>query len=343
MQLQTARWSEEEITIENQCTVDMGRCAAVSRSLQENMGGTASVHERYVWVEVPLPWEYDVKQSRHFPAGLMELHREMGENGIRFNLLACASEQPSTPPGHRRVLFFLRPAGPFAAFERQEYVVPEEMIGTLIQAVCAEKGAAEPFESYKLADSGTLDLFVCTHGSHDVCCGKDGYPFYAELKDRYSGRERAVRVWRASHFGGHRLAPTMIEFPRGRYWGHMTVQAADVLLSATGEVQQLYSHYRGWAGLMAYEQRVEREIWLHEGWPWQEYLKTGYTAEPQEDGGVQVRIDYQSVNGAVTGSYEAVVRETGHVDIIGCDFNAPRAYKQFAVENLKKLQPQQDT
>ncbi|MEM9003873.1 MAG: sucrase ferredoxin, partial [Cyanobacteria bacterium P01_F01_bin.86] len=86
-----------------------------------------------------------------------------------------------------------------------------------------------------------------------------------------------LRVWRCSHFGGHQFAPTLIDLPEGRYWGHVEPAMLDRLVYRNGTVTELRSHYRGWAGLSKFEQVAEREIWMQEGWDWLTRHKSGKT------------------------------------------------------------------
>ena len=57
-------------------------------------------------------------------------------------------------------------------------------------------------------EAGARDILVCTHGARDACCGKFGYGFYVEMRGLAAVRGDGVRVWRTSHLGGHRFAPT---------------------------------------------------------------------------------------------------------------------------------------
>ena len=100
------------------------------------------------------------------------------------------------------------------------------------------------------------------------------------MRERYASE--TLRVWRCSHFGGHRFAPTLIDFPQGRSWGHLEPEILDLLIEQKGDVTDLYRFYRGWAGLSQLEQIAEREIWMQEGWDWLKYPKTSQVLETDE-------------------------------------------------------------
>ena len=77
-------------------------------------------------------------------------------------------------------------------------------------------------------------LPFCTHGTVDVACARFGYPLYRYLRDGFGGEEGGVRVWRASHFGGHVFAPTLIDLPSGLYWAYVTPAQARPLIERSG-------------------------------------------------------------------------------------------------------------
>ncbi|HEV2744108.1 MAG TPA: sucrase ferredoxin, partial [Rubrobacter sp.] len=207
--------------------------------------------------------------------------------------------------GHTRVLFLRRSEGPFSAYEKVDLLVPD---GELVAAVGAllEGSGLGRFGRYRQETDHVRDLLVCTHGSRDVCCGKFGYPVYDLLRRRHASPGK-LRVWRTSHTGGHRFAPTMIDYPEGRLWGHLEPWAVERLAARRGPVSDLGAFYRGWAGLRSpAEQAAEREVFAREGWAWTGYLKEGSVLN-SGGGRTEVRIAYRGADGAVSGAYEATV------------------------------------
>ncbi|GGA35598.1 hypothetical protein CYANOKiyG1_53310 [Okeania sp. KiyG1] len=115
-------------------------------------------------------------------------------------------------------------------------------------------------------------MLVCTHGSHDKCCAKYGNPFYTQAKKTISELGvKNTRIWKASHFGGHRFAPTMIDFPDGRYYGLLDGESFKSILLRTGNIKLLGGVYRGWGILPTCIQALERELMFHHGWEWFKY------------------------------------------------------------------------
>lgn len=331
---------------------DISMCSLVSQAANEDPGGTAAAISCYVFLEVALPWKSDVVLSAHFPEGLGADLNRLAAQGYKFKTLAYTSDTFHSPLGFCRVMFYNKPSSSFARFDKLEYVVPTEDIGGLIQAVLASVYPAVPavgqdpqlertlhdFERYAAYEGPNVrDMFVCTHGSHDACCGKFGYAAYHELDQLHAARsDGKLRAWRVSHIGGHRLAPTLIDFPEGRYWGHLTSEVIQAIVGRQGPTDVLKPYIRGWGGLTSPEQLVEREIMALEGWSWTTYERSG-VSHPQSDGTVKVRIDYNSSDQTVSGTYAAVVREMASVEISGCEYEAPRAYPQYEVTDFHKI------
>ncbi len=131
------------------------------------------------------------------------------------------------------------------------------------------------------------ELFVCTHAGRDACCGRYGDAAYRWLRDRYGAE---LDVWRVSHLGGHRFAPTLLELPEGRCWGKLTPEALAALVDRSRPPAALRDAYRGWCALPAPAQVLERELLSAYGWAWTE-ARVRATAVRVDDGVVRVTID----------------------------------------------------
>lgn len=316
-------------------------CSLVSRESGEDPIGTAPSHARYLLVEVPLPWECQVEESKHFPPGLAEAVSRFAAAGKPCRLLAFASDAYPVPPGFRRVMYYERPEAPFAFFGKQEYIVPETHLTTLAQALLAgdDNERLSAFSEYaERSNRESRDLFVCTHGSHDRCCGKFGFPLYQTIMRRYASHSPGkLRVWRTSHFGGHRHAPTLVDFPEGRYWAHLREELLDALILRQGGVDGLARHYRGWGGADAFGQVAERAVFLREGWDWIALRKQAEVLTKDETS-AKIRIDYWLPDGSVAGSYEAQISIAAPMRTGGCG-DEPGEARQYGIDGLRHLSP----
>jgi hypothetical protein len=91
-------------------------------------------------------------------------------------------------------------------------------------------------------------------------------------------------VWRCSHTGGHRYAPTAITLPDGRAWAYADVDLLEGVLTRTGDLPALREHDRGCTALDQWAQVVERALFAEHGWPWLDGEITNASTEVADDG-----------------------------------------------------------
>lgn len=192
-----------------------------------------------------------------------------------------------------------------------------------------------------LVASTTRDLLICTHGSHDKCCAKYGNPFYRQALTTVTERSLDnVRVWQASHIGGHRFAPTAIDFPTGRYYGYLNQTALVAILTRTGDIQCLASVYRGWGMLPWAAQVLEKELMLLHGWQWFDYKVTAQVLEHDAEE-IYNRVELSLVTSAIEQTYTADivadVRKTIYLQA-SCSSKQASEVTPYVVKNLTRTQ-----
>lgn len=274
--------------------------------------------------------------SPRFPADLGAALQDAATQGVEVRFQAIAPDPSYSRPGHATLLDLRRAAAPFQGFSRRAYVVPTARLGDLATALLNADTPPDEFEHYR-EPCDVRDLLVCTHGTRDACCAQFGFPLYQTLR-REIGTQRsgATRVWRCNHLGGHRFAPTILDLPEGRCWGHLDAQAVARLLRHDGDIPDLTLHYRGWTALHTpAEMLVERAIFQERGWAWTEMEIAAQTL-PFADGSAAVTIEYQSPDGRERGVYSAVVEPTDRLvySRSSCDKDAPRETRVHRVSNL---------
>ena len=315
-------------------------CSVVSKAAREDPAGCGKPFVGYLGIEVAPSWKHDVTESPRFPELLWEAVERAQDAGVIGKFTALFPDPVYSREGYARALYLHKPPGPFVAYDKSEYAVPEGEVVPLVEALAEGQDGLSRFERYEEDTSRVRDILVCTHGSHDACCGKFGYPVYETLRYGYAGAsKRQLRVWRTSHIGGHRFAPTLIDFPEGRYWGNLEPEALEKLVLRKDPVSELGRFYRGLAGLSGkFEQIVEREIFMREGWEWTRYLKSGKTLEADEtEDRAEVRIEYATPSGN-TGAYEATVEANGTVMTLSNSGPDPlQEAKQYRVSRLERI------
>lgn len=293
-------------------------CADISRANGEDPIGSAWPYRQWLVVELPQPWIPGFWQENPLLQPIFQTAEALDEQtGHWPRLLAIAPDAEYSQPEQARILYFHRPEGLFSALEREEYLVPPSEIGAVGRALLLRQ--KEQTDPYRQDAASTRDIMVCTHGNVDVACSRYGFPIYQQLRKTYANS--ALRVWRCSHFGGHKYAPTLIDLPTGQFWGHLDPDVLDPLIHRQGSVQSLYRHYRGWSGLGQYEQMLERELWMQYGWDWLRFPKGGETLsqdpahEDWEADWAEVRIQFEQ--GSQVKSVSARIEVSGTVTTKG--------------------------
>lgn len=313
-------------------------CAQMSRESGEDLIGSAPTHLMYVLIECPPPWAANDVDSRAIPSNLRALIAKIKDAkfAVRFLLFIGESQ-----PNQTRVIVFRKPEGLINGYRKREFEVDTiDNVAPLLQQHLTEKGLEIDCEN-----SATQDIFVCTHGSHDKCCAKFGYPFYRQAMSVAAQLCLRVRIWQVSHIGGHRFAPTIVTFPDGRYYGALDQTTFTAILQRAGNIQCLQRVYRGWGILPKQVQVVEREIALQHGWQWFGYhVSYRILNADKEAQSMQVELqckkpDQRSLVYVAT----VVVDETKSQYLMGsCNRDRPTKFTKFSVEHLRLVSQELD-
>jgi hypothetical protein len=305
----------------NTLELDCRFCSVISKTNGEDPIGSAGTYDHWIIAEIPQPWPITIWQEHPIVAPVFNLVKTLHrEQGMQIRPLMIASDRDYSHPDKTRLLYYHRPATRFAEFDKQEFLLPAAEVLPLITALLQQPDHLSQFDAYRQPTHHIRELFVCVHGNVDVACSRFGYPIYEQVRKTYVPQSNGnLRVWRCSHFGGHNFAPTLIDLPEGRYWGHLEPEILEALIYRNVPVSQLRLFYRGWAGLGQYEQILERELWMQFGWEWVHYLKAGQTLaidpdhEEWDADWAEVRLEYASPDGAVQGAYTARIELSGYV------------------------------
>jgi hypothetical protein len=117
---------------------------------------------------------------------------------------------------------------------------------------------------------GTADLLLCTHGTRDICCGGSGTSLFGEAVSALDAQPVAgFRVWRSTHAGGHRFAPTGMSFPEGVSWSHLDLDSLLGIARREPVGEALAGHVRGAVCVNGpHAQVADREGFVMYGWDW---------------------------------------------------------------------------
>jgi len=258
------------------------RCSDAARAEGVDLVGTAGSYTDFLLVEHPLPWPRKAKE-------VLKVRSPKGRE-VRVQLVVGPDGEV---PALRRVVHWQRdPGRPFDGFRRAEVAVEPDDVRPACDELLA--GAVPP------AAAALRDVLVCTHGNRDRCCGRLGILALATLAEPPAD----VRLWRTSHTGGHRFAPTGITFPDGVFWGYLDDGALDHVIARTADLR---ANFRGCSGLDSpAAQAVDREAFSHFGWDWLATPRAAVTTGDE----VELGSDGRTIR--------ATVEVARHVPVLDC-------------------------
>ncbi|MUG95644.1 sucrase ferredoxin [Scytonema sp. UIC 10036] len=312
-------------------------CADSSRQAGEDIIGSATNHQTYVLIECPTPWAAEAFDSRWVPENLRTLVKEVTQAKvpIRFLLISNGSSHKTDST---TLLIYHRKEKLGHGYRKQEWKLENiEQAATLIKKWLWGKCCDNEVKA-----TATRDILICTHGSHDKCCAKYGNPFYYEATAAISELGlNDIRVWKASHFGGHRFAPTAIDLPEGRYYGVLDSTSFKSILTRTGDIECLKKVYRGWGTLPYPLQTMERELILRYGWDWFDYKVASRIIEQNSDAStIHAEMSFEKPDGSQK-TYQGILvkDEIKTLHIKGsCHASKKSLFVKYDVTNLLPIE-----
>jgi hypothetical protein len=248
--------------------------------------------------------------SKGLPEDLREISEEIDDNYDRYQtrFLLIHNDQ-LRQDNLTHVLVFRKPSGYAIAYEKQEFHLENihDVAPLVRQVVLGELGDATPVEV------PSRDILVCTHGSRDRCCSRFGAPIYRQARKLVGELElENTRIWQASHIGGHRMAPTAIDFPSARYYGYLDADSLRAVLTHSGDIQYLDTIYRGWGLLPWAAQVLEKQLLLTHGWDWLTYSVMAQVLEHDDDEIYnRVELTYQTPAGTQQTYHAEIIADEG--------------------------------
>jgi hypothetical protein len=279
------------------------RCSGFARDEDLDPVGSAGSYPGVVLVEIPLPWPREITEH---PA-LAPVASTLKAANVRLQGLVPDS---LSAPERRRLVSFTRPDGPFDRYEGRAWTVADDEVTEAVEMLADSGGSGGP--EGDSTDAGR-HVLVCTHGRRDACCGTLG----TRLVQSLPGLGAGVRVWRTSHTGGHRFAPTALLLPEGTMWAYLDLDRLVGISDRTLDLDEAARLYRGCTGLDGPEvQAAEREALRAMGWSWLDHRRRGEVLA-STDGQTRVRLDAEAPDGRRL-AFEATVEVVRLVPVPDC-------------------------
>ena len=298
------------------------RCSPWTQAQGVDPIGSAGAFDQLLLVEWPLPWPSDVSEIEPLATAAVD---------PRARLMAVVPHEDSSADGLRRVVHHRRTSTHH--LDGVDHRVPVEAIPDLLAALLATPD--RPLRDWPtVVGDAPPEVLVCGHGRRDPCCGRWGTLLHADLATRGTG----ARLWRCSHTGGHRFAPTAITLPDGRAWAYADADLLDGVLGRTGDVSSLAAHDRGSTAFDPWAQVVERALFTEHGWSWLDgRVTSARTAVDDDQRSATVELEWRLADGT-TGRSRGEVAVTRTLPVLVCGEPPERAKKTSAELALRSLQ-----
>lgn len=209
---------------------DKNSCSSISESVNEQLFGTAPLVEHWFLIEYNGNWAPDAFESSSIPEMVKEY--VLNESGnIDNSRVQLIKKDDDTGYGIR---FYYVNSSEFNPslyeFRLEQYV---DILD--IDLVNLTQGTS-------LTDHRTDKkiILVCSHGTHDKCCGTYGIPVYNQLRENSD-----FEVWRTSHVGGHRFSANIVMLPEGIYYGRVNGTNLEDIIESHNRNEIYLDCYRG--------------------------------------------------------------------------------------------------
>lgn len=309
-------------------------CSDFSRQAGEDIIGTGTNYSTYVLIECPTPWEFEAFDSKCVPQDLRDLVAEVKKVKLSVRFLLIAPNKSKSTSSTKILIYEKQKSWISNGYRKREFDVENiEQVAPVVRQYL--RGEPPDCDS---EENQTRDILVCTHGSHDICCARYGNRFYFQaVATIYELGLSNVRIWRVSHIGGHRFAPTMIDFPDGRYYGALDQESFRSILTRTGDITCFNRVYRGWGILPIQIQVLEREFILRYGWDWFNYKVAHRIIHENSDKSlIQAELTFEKPDGSIHRYQAELVKdETKTMQLKGsCTTAKESEFVKYSVENL---------
>lgn len=257
---------------------NINECSITTKLSNEYIISSISKIDIQIAIELEEPWDSIPIKSEKFPHHLINISQQLVKLKKDFGINYFYKNE-YTIKNHTRIFTFIRNSE-FEDFNKHEYIIPNNELHYFIQHFIdfyllnndnLKKWEIFEFKNHK-------EIFICTHKNRDQCCGKYGFELYEEF-DKHINKNYSshFRIWRSSHIGGHRYAPTFYEAPSMRWYGLFEKNNIPSYLNREKSIFKIENYYRGTSGIVnKYALLAENELFKKYSWDWLNFLEKNY-------------------------------------------------------------------
>ena len=213
-------------------------CSDAARLRGDDNAATAARVDLWILVEFPCTWGHEPMTDAALPPAVRET-LERAEKEIPRSRVVFIRKRVEPPRECRVYLARSAPGAGILALD-----LPS------IDDVASVPFAELATETFPPAERPLI--LVCTHGQHDSCCGRRGYPLFDALRKR-----EEIDLWQCSHIGGDRFAANALVLPWGIYYGPVEPREAELLVTSVLRNEILLDSYRGRSSMSRPAQAAE--------------------------------------------------------------------------------------
>ena len=216
-------------------------CSDAARGRGDDNTATAARIDVWILVELPITWGRDPITEAALPQVTRDALRRASHEIHRCRVVFIRKRVECL--GATRV--YVVRSGPRTGVTQLDLDAIDDVATIPFVSIAKEAGApaARPF------------VLVCTHGQHDSCCGRRGYPLFDALRQR-----EELEVWQCSHIGGDRFAANAVILPWGLYYGPVEPRDATALAESIAREEIFLPAYRGRSSMSRPVQAAETFI-----------------------------------------------------------------------------------
>ncbi len=305
-------------------------CSLATAKIVHDLIASIEHRPHQLLVELPEPWHRLYSMSPHFDPKLTHSLLTLARSGHVVTVNGFAPDPEYSLPGFTRI-FYLR-ARPDFSYLKLEFLLPSDKLSTVIEQVIVSEKPEDLFPSYRvLTSEEAREYFICSHAERDHCCGLWGRELYEHLRMDSKLKQNKLRIFRCTHIGGHRYAPTMFELASMAFWGQLNEELAWQIMLRSETFAKLAQYYRGNSVYKSpLMQIAERETLKLVGWDWFKY----------EGRGMQIQENEVTVSWYNSKSEKLLVEieKTGSISLVAsCEDVTMKSFPQYQVRKVQRL------
>ena len=206
-------------------------CSDLSRLVDEQTIGTASIGNIWLLLEYPFAWERKAVEESALSTRVKEFLRDVVMTLPRARVLLIKKDRLRSTD----LAFYVVRSSEHTPFAVKFRIRDYEQLTELDIASIASGEVVSGGETV----DGPLFL-VCTHGRRDKCCAKFGYPLYKTLS-----ASSVEAVWQSSHVGGDRFAANLVCLPHGLFYARVNESTGQNIIAEYSAGRIVLDNYRG--------------------------------------------------------------------------------------------------